>query len=185
MVLLSVATMSRTPMSEQDTLQRDAAALQAAVADLVRVYQFRDRDRICCHDVSVTQCYALETLVEHGPMRLSTLADRLFLDKSTTSRVVSTLVRKGYVEQRTDAKDGRATTLRATRQGQRLCSRITYDLVEQQKQLLQGLDPDVRAGVVQVLRRLAQAADARFRAGLASGADAICCTPGGNSDSGD
>jgi hypothetical protein len=36
----------------------------------VSVYQFRDRDRICCHDVSVTQCYALETIVEHGPLRL-------------------------------------------------------------------------------------------------------------------
>ena len=159
-------------------LDRDAVALHEAVANLVRVYQFRDRDRICCHDVSVTQCYALETIVEHGPMRLSALADRLFLDKSTTSRVVSTLVRKGYVEQRADAKDGRATTLSATRQGQRLCARITDDLVDQQKQLLQDLDPDVRAGVVQVLRRLAQAADARFRSGVASGAGATCCAAG-------
>ena len=59
-------------------LQRDAAALQAAVAELVRVYQFRDRDRICCHDISVTQCYALETLVQHAPMRLRALANQLF-----------------------------------------------------------------------------------------------------------
>jgi SAM-dependent methyltransferase len=29
--------------------------LYAALSDLVRVYQFRDRDRICCHDISVTQ----------------------------------------------------------------------------------------------------------------------------------
>jgi MarR family 2-MHQ and catechol resistance regulon transcriptional repressor len=159
-------------------IQHDARALQAAVADLVRVYQFRDRDRICCHDISVTQCYALETIVEHGPLRLSALAERLFLDKSTTSRVVSTLVRKGYVEQRADAKDGRATTLSATRQGQRLCTRITDDLVGQQKQLLQDLDPDVRAGVVQVLRRLAHAADARFRSGVASDAGVTCCAAG-------
>jgi DNA-binding MarR family transcriptional regulator len=164
--------------SKQAALDRDALALHAAVAELVRVYQFRDRDRICCHDVSVTQCYALEMLVGHGPMRLSALAEHLFLDKSTTSRVVRTLVRKGYVEQRADAKDGRATTLSATRQGQRLCARITGDLVEQQKQLLQDLDPDVRAGVVQVLRRLAQAADARFRSGIAVGAGTTCCTPG-------
>jgi MarR family transcriptional regulator, 2-MHQ and catechol-resistance regulon repressor len=158
------------------SLQRDAVALQAAVADLVRVYQFRDRDRICCHDVSVTQCYALETLVQQGPMRLSALAERLFLDKSTTSRVVSTLVRKGYVEQRPDVNDGRATTLHATRSGQRLCTRITDDLIEQQKQLLHDLGPDVRAGVVQVLRRLADAADARFRSGVAGSPAAACCT---------
>jgi MarR family transcriptional regulator, 2-MHQ and catechol-resistance regulon repressor len=165
------------------TLDRDAQALHAAVADLVRVYQFRDRDRICCHDVSVTQCYALETLVELGDMRVGALAERLFLDKSTTSRVVSALVRKGYVEQRPDAADQRATTLRATRKGRHLCERITGELIEQQRQLLDDLDPDVRAAVVEVLRRLATAADARFRSGVPGSASSVCCagaeeTPG-------
>lgn len=160
-------------------LQRDAIALQAAIAELVRVYQFRDRDRICCHDVSVTQCHALEALVERGPMRSTTLAEQLFLDKSTTSRVVATLVKKGYVEQRADAADGRATALHATPSGRRLYKRITDDLVEQQKQLLQDLEPDVREGVINVIRRLARAADARFRSGMSVGASAGCCGPTG------
>src|SRR3954463_7100045 len=129
-------------------LEQDAAALHAAVSELVRVYQFRDRDRICCHDISVTQCYALEMLVEHGPMRLSGLVERLFLDKSTTSRVVSALVKKGYVEQRPDAGDGRATALHVTASGKRLYRRITDDLIEQQHRLLEDLDPEVRDGVV-------------------------------------
>jgi hypothetical protein len=30
-------------------LDQDAAALYDALSDLIRVYQFRDRDRICCH----------------------------------------------------------------------------------------------------------------------------------------
>jgi MarR family transcriptional regulator, 2-MHQ and catechol-resistance regulon repressor len=169
-------------MASPGELERDAADLQRAVAELVRIYQFRDRDRICCHDVSVTQCYALETLIEHGPMRLGTLADRLFLDKSTTSRVVGALVRKGYAEQRPDPEDGRATALIATKKGQRLCTRISDELVEQQKQLLANLDPEVRAGVVQVLRRLASAADARFRSGVGSDGDA--CHPAGDAASG-
>lgn len=155
-------------------LQRDAAALQAAVADLVRVYQFRDRDRICCHDISVTQCYALETLVEHAPMRLNGLAERLFLDKSTTSRVVGTLVKKGYAEQRADTADGRAIALHVTASGRRLYKRITDGLVDQQKQILQDLEPDVRDAVVTVIRRLAQAADSRFRSGVSVGG---CCVP--------
>lgn len=170
--------MPKRPATRGDSapaLARDAADLQAAVADLVRVYQFRDRDCICCHDISVTQCYALEALVEHGPMRLSALAARLFLDKSTTSRVAATLVKKGYVEQSADARDGRATVLSATRPGRTLCGRITDNLVDQQKQLLQDLDPEVRSAVVQVLRRLARAADARFRSGVAVGQGASCC----------
>ena len=169
----SIQTLARK--AGQTALDRDALALQAAIADLVRVYQFRDRDRICCHDVSVTQCYALETLIQQRPMRLSELAERLFLDKSTTSRVVSTLVRKGYVGQRADAKDGRAVTLTATQAGHRLYARITADLVEQQKDVLKDLDSEIRSGVVEVVRRLAQAADARFRSGVSVGATAGCC----------
>ena len=53
---LSLTTMSRARPTAADpkrtALDRDALAMHEAVADLVRVYQFRDRDRICCHDVS-------------------------------------------------------------------------------------------------------------------------------------
>jgi MarR family transcriptional regulator, 2-MHQ and catechol-resistance regulon repressor len=169
---------SRSQAAAAD-LDRHAHALQAAVADLVRVYQFRDRDRICCHDISVTQCHALEMVIEHGPLRLGALAERLFLDKSTTSRVVGTLVKKRYVEQRPDASDGRAIALHPTAAGRRLYQRITDDLVEQQKQLLQDLDPEIREGVVSVIRRLARAADSRFRSGTSSGGAGACCAPAG------
>jgi MarR family transcriptional regulator, 2-MHQ and catechol-resistance regulon repressor len=163
------------PGEDASEIQADAEALQAAVSDLVRVYQFRDRDRICCHDISVTQCYALEALVDHGPMRLGALAERLYLDKSTTSRVVSTLVRKGYVEQHAESADRRAIAVNATRAGRRLCARITNGLVEQQKALLHDLEPQVRAGVVRVIRTLAKAAESRFRTGVSVGPDASCC----------
>ncbi|MEO5819024.1 MAG: MarR family transcriptional regulator [Vicinamibacteraceae bacterium] len=162
-------------------LERDAAALHAAVSDLVRVYQFRDRDRICCHDISVTQCYALEAAAEHGPMRLGALAERMVLDKSTTSRVVATLVRKGYLTQSADATDARATAIAVTRSGRQLYQRITRDLVAQQHEVLQDLDPQIRDGVVEVIRRLAQAAEKRFLSGVSvpagscGPADAACC----------
>ncbi|HET7696648.1 MAG TPA: MarR family transcriptional regulator [Vicinamibacterales bacterium] len=176
---MPAATERSAPRSPD--LRRDAAALQAAVAELVRVYQFRDRDRICCHDISVTQCYALEMLIEHAPLRLNALAEKLFLDKSTTSRVVGSLVKKGYVEQRADPADARATALHVTPRGRRLYKRITDDLVEQQKALLEELAPDVRAAVVHVIRGLASAAHARFRSGVSVGG---CCAPaaGGSAD---
>jgi hypothetical protein len=79
--------------------QRLGARIHEALTQLVRVYQFRDRDRICRYDVSVTQCYAVEALVKQGPLRLQALAEQMFLDKSTASRVVDTLERKGYVSE--------------------------------------------------------------------------------------
>jgi MarR family transcriptional regulator, 2-MHQ and catechol-resistance regulon repressor len=165
--------MAKVALAQESTISNDAKELQAAVAELVRVYQFRDRDRICCYDVSVTQCYALETLVEQGAMRQGELAQRLFLDKSVTSRVVGTLIKKGYVEQAPDPSDGRAIMLQATRSGRALCTKISAELVGQQEQLLGDLAPEVRAGVISVIRRLAQAADARFRSGVSAGPG--CC----------
>ena len=147
-------------------LETDAKALHAAVSDLVRIYQFRDRNQICCYDISVTQCHALEALLEHGPLRLGALAERMHLDKSTTSRVVKTLVRKGYAGHAPESTDRRAVAIVASRAGRRLHERITKDLIEQQKLVVQDIDPQVRHGVVEVIRRLARGAEARFLCGV-------------------
>ncbi|HSX62591.1 MAG TPA: MarR family transcriptional regulator [Tahibacter sp.] len=159
----------------------DAAALHAAVSDLVRIYQFRDRDKICCYDISVTQCYALEALAEHGPMRSQALAERLLLDKSTTTRVVDALVRKGYAERKPDAVDARALSLEITRAGQSLYETISRELVAQQAAIVAALDPAVRATVIDVIRRLARTAQARFVSGVSVGdcSTGSACGPGG------
>src|SRR5688500_12895756 len=141
--------------SKARTLRDDATALHLALSELVRVYQYRDRDRICCHDISVTQCHALEVLVERGPQRSLALAAALRLDKSTTTRVVDALVRKGYAERLADPDDARAVSLRATRSGGALYRRINADLIDQQEALLHDLDPAVRAGAAEIVRRLA------------------------------
>ena len=161
------ATPKRAPAADA-ALRQDAEALHAAITRLVRLYQFRDRERICCHDISVTQCQALETLAERGPLRSQALADTLLLDKSTTTRVVDALVRKGYAERSSDPSDARAVVLSITASGRALHARIDDDLVSQQMELLQGLDPQLRAGATAVIDRLARAAQSRFLAGSAA-----------------
>lgn len=170
MAAFPVRRRSRSP-----SLREDAEALHAALTHLVRLYQFRDRDKICCHDVSITQCHALEVLVERGPLRSQALAAALMLDKSTTTRVVDALVRKGYVERRADPDDARAVALTVTRAGRALYHRINDELIEQQAELLRDLEPEVRAGATEVIRRLARAAQDRFVAGSTAAACAPAC----------
>ena len=98
-------------------LAEDTVALHRALSELIRVYQFRDRDRICCFDVSVTQCYALEAVVLNGPLSVNELAAALYLDKSTTSRVVDALQKKGYVERHEHPEDRRVLRLVVTDAG--------------------------------------------------------------------
>lgn len=158
--------------ADQSDLHSDAEALYDALSHLVRVYQFRDRDRICCYDVSVTQCYALEALVRRGPLRLQALAEELFLDKSTASRVVETLVQKEYVRRVDDPEDRRAVRIDATTAGQRLYAQIRADLVAEERAMLGDMPPEIRAGAVELLRRLARAAESRS-------AGSGCCAPTG------
>jgi MarR family transcriptional regulator, 2-MHQ and catechol-resistance regulon repressor len=160
----------------EPALAADARALNDAVSDLVRIYQFRDRDRICCYDISVTQCYALEALVERGALRSSALSEVLMLDRSTTTRVIDALVRKGYVVRSVDVEDRRAVSLRATAAGQRLLSRIQAGLIEQHAELLRDVAPEARALTIDVIRRLARSAGSRFAYGFSVGCNDDCAT---------
>jgi len=139
-------TLEKVGTGKGKSLEADATSLHDALTELVRVYQFRDRDRICCHDISVTQCYALEALLRRGPSGLNELADELYLDKSTASRVVTTLERKRYVTRSPHPADGRAIVLSVTPAGRRLYDRIRADLVAETSELLRDFEPEVREG---------------------------------------
>jgi MarR family transcriptional regulator, 2-MHQ and catechol-resistance regulon repressor len=166
--------MSRTALlpivTDDPLLARDAEELYDALEDLLRVYQFRDRDRICCFDISVSQCYALEGLVRRGDMTLNDLAAYLYLDKSTASRVVDALERKGYVTRSPHPKDRRAVLLEATPSGRELEGKIRESILAEERELLADFAPEVRQAMTQLLRRFARAATGRVETGGGS-----CC----------
>lgn len=156
----------------KDDLDRDTRDLYAALSDLVRLYQFRDRDTICCHDISVTQCYALQSLSRGGAMTLTALATDLMLDKSTASRVVETLERKGYVRRAAHPDDARAMSIEMTPKGRGLCQRIERELLDEERAIMAKVAPDVRRAAIGVVRDLAGLAAARV-----GRVAACCCTP--------
>jgi DNA-binding MarR family transcriptional regulator len=134
-----------------------------ALSEFIRIYQFRDRDRIFCHGISVTQCYTLEALVKDGPLTLNELVSRLYLDKSTVSRVVATLEKKELLQRKTHADDRRAVHLDATPRGEELHARIRRDIEKRDQRLLEGFPPVVRRGMIDLLKRLTAAAEERVR----------------------
>ena len=143
-------------------LQQQGEAFHEALSDFVRAYLVGERGRICCHDISMTQCYALEALLRLGPSTLNALAAELCLDKSTASRVVATLRRKGYVGQVTHPVDARAILLDVTTAGRRLHDRIRADRIAERTELLAAFPAEVREGIADVMRRVADATRQRM-----------------------
>jgi DNA-binding MarR family transcriptional regulator len=150
-----------TALTTDPGLDADAQALGEALSDLIRVVQFRDRDRACCYDVSVSQCYALKAVADGGPVTVNDLAAHLFLDKSTASRIANGLVEMGYVARARDPADGRVVRLVTTPEGRALHERIMDDLAREYEELLNDFDKKVREGLITVLGRLGRAFAAR------------------------
>ena len=135
-------------------LGTDATQLSEALSELIRVVQFRDRDRACCHDLSVSQCYALKGIVNAGALTINELAGHLYLDKSTASRIANGLVDRGLLARARDADDGRIVKLVATPEGLDVNGKIEADLTSEYADLLDDFDPDVRAAITTLVGRL-------------------------------
>jgi MarR family transcriptional regulator, 2-MHQ and catechol-resistance regulon repressor len=157
---------SRSP---DEGLKADAAAVFDAMTELLRIYQFRDRDRVGPHGVSVTQSYALEALLRRREMTAKQLAQELALEKSTVSRLVDAMVERGLVERVGHPSDARSVLLRATALGRRVRGDIRRDIVRENMGALRGLTGAQRATFIETIKRFTEAARLRIR-GAASDA---------------
>src|SRR5262245_52726641 len=83
------AAMSRAP---NDDIAADAEAVYDVMTEMLRIYQFRDRDRVASHGLTVTQAYALDIILRRGEVTAKELALDLALEKSTVSRLVDGMV---------------------------------------------------------------------------------------------
>ena len=129
------------------------------IVDLVKKYQFRDRNQITCFGVSVSQCYVLETLHSHGPLTMQDLARRMYLSVSTLTRIVSTLVAKHLVERRESPEDGRVRLVRLTARGATIRRKCWENVLRSEKTIFENIPPAHRSSVIRVLSRLNQAVD--------------------------
>ena len=152
------------------SLVEDARRLAGGLSLLLRVIQFRDRDRVCCYDVSASQCYALKGVVEAGALTVNELSAYLYVDKSTASRIANSLVDKGYLVREAQPDDARVVRLQPTGAGRALCATILVDEERDYAELLEDFEPATRAEIHRLVGKLGRC----FAAGVdASGGS--CC----------
>lgn len=134
-----------------------ARQLYRAVNSLIKLCQVRDRNAICCYDISVSQCAALEALGQHGTLTMQTLAAQVHLAVSTVTRLIDQLVEKQLVERYYTARDRRVCCVHLTPAGRQLLQTIQADLVARQQSILLRIPEDVRPHVIWAIEALAEA----------------------------
>lgn len=105
----------------------------------------------------------------HGPLRVTTLAERIFSDASTASRQVAALEQHGLVARDPDPADRRASVIRITEKG----ADFAATLLERRNVIFRSIVQDWPEDDVQTLADLLH----RFLADAVERADQLMSTP--------
>ncbi len=159
-----------TALSVDQTLRLEATEFTDALLEMVRVIQFRDRDRACCYGLSPSQCYGLKAICDGVSLSVNELAARLYLEKSSASRLVNSLVELGFVLKEPDPEDRRTLRLKPSPRGEAINRAIMDDLLSESVRLLEHLDGKSRKAVTGVVRGLASS----YAAGVEAGGGSCC-----------
>lgn len=152
-------------------LSGQARELTELLSDLAECGAAEDEERICCYDVSVSECRALQVLRDETAPAMQRLAGRLGVTKSGATRIVDRLERKGYARRERDAADGRVCCVTATSEGTALLRRIEGERIAHGQAIMEEIEPSSRVRVLESLRLLRRATS---RASTSAGEE-VCC----------
>ena len=141
----------------QKTTDNQILQFHRQIVELIKKYQFRDRNQICCFGISVSQCYVLETLHTHGALTMNELAKKMYLKISTMTRVVEQLVKKKYVRREEGLNDRRVRFINLTKQGRAIYKKAWENIFESEKMILKNIPSEHKAVLIDALKKLNQA----------------------------
>ncbi|MHB1538531.1 MAG: MarR family winged helix-turn-helix transcriptional regulator [Solirubrobacteraceae bacterium] len=131
------------------------ARLRAAIGRLAR----RLRHTAASSGLTPSEISVLLTIVRHGPLGLSQLAEIEAINPTMLSRITGRLARLGLIEKHADPADRRAARVEATLTGQRMREHIHRERTEVLEARLLALSTEERemlAAALPVLELLAE-----------------------------
>ena len=137
--------------------------------EVARMYTRAQRVVADCCKTTSTQCHLLGELGRSGPLPLSELGSRVFLEKSWVSRAVDAMVDRGLVTKEPNPADARSWLVTLTAEGERTVAALNRNLDEHAEKLLERLNERERAAVENSLLLVLKA--------LREDTAAMCCLP--------
>jgi len=132
--------------------------LQRRMVAFVRAFGLHRPDETPCGaPVPVSEAHALAVLAEHGPLAQRGLSEALGLTKSTVSRLVDQLERRGWVRRTTGDGDARQRLVDLTTEGTKAAAAIAARRAERMARLLDRIPEADRAMVLAALDTLVEA----------------------------
>ncbi len=142
---MSAATMDTLSGQSKD----EATRLQDVVVAFIRAFGLLRPDATPCgRSLSVSEAHALLELSRGQDLSQVALGQRLRLEKSTVSRLVTQLREQGWVARARDPFDGRVVRLQLTEQGWRVAEQVASSRSAHFAHLTERIPADEREAVV-------------------------------------
>ncbi|MFF1556288.1 MarR family winged helix-turn-helix transcriptional regulator [Streptomyces sp. NPDC058279] len=131
--------------TQYEELARELSAIGAVKRDLARILP---------HDCPAGSAAVLTLLDRHGAMRMSKLAELLSVDTSVTSRHVTHVADRGWIERSPDPGDRRSRILRLTPSGQERLDELSRRTSRLLAERLGDWSDDDVGGLIRLMTRL-------------------------------
>lgn len=105
-------------------IPENGRVLLKLISELSQALRCCQQEPVFCEDVSFFQFFILDTVAEKGSLRLADLHDILSVEKSTTTRLVNPLVKKGMIVREKSDHDSRAINLTLTQKGKEVHRKV-------------------------------------------------------------
>jgi DNA-binding MarR family transcriptional regulator len=136
----------------------DSRQLQELFSEFLQALGLHRPDRVPTgFNLSLSEMFALLALSAEAPVSQQALAEQLHLEKSTVSRLVHHLERRGWVKRVRDLHDTRMFRLQLSEAGHEQVSRLAKSLAERHERLLAALNPDEQEALAYGLAALVRA----------------------------
>ncbi|MTI94597.1 MAG: MarR family transcriptional regulator [Firmicutes bacterium] len=109
------------------------------IQNMVRTLQIFERGKLSRHGFTMSQCYTLFNVQQHAALTMNQLSEKMNLDTSTMTRIVSTLVRDGYLVRERSPEDRRVIHVRLTETGKEAVGELSQAVREYYSLIIQAI----------------------------------------------
>jgi DNA-binding MarR family transcriptional regulator len=134
-------------------IRYDLSVMQS-LRRIVRAVSLYSHQLAATYKITAPQLVCLLTVVNEGPLNLSTLSKRVFLSASTVVGILDRLEEKGLITRQRDQKDRRLIKLQVTSKGADLVAQVPSPLPTALANSLQQLPELEQATIALSLERI-------------------------------
>ena len=132
--------------------------LEERIISFVRAFGLhKNGETPCGKPLSVAEAYVLMELSADKQLPQLILVERLNLAKSTVSRLLKQMLKRGWVDRERDANDGRAWVWQLTQKGEKLAADVADARQKKFEQILAQISPESQAAIFDSLNLLVEA----------------------------